>query len=147
MVFFDYYGSLRPTSGVEYLYEQQDTSGAAKQAVQEQQFGDEFHPLPDPEIDRLTSRLNELITKQTEMCTKLYGSRSQQMSGSYKGPPYMQREMLQHELNECEQEISSIKRRLHEIMDTARLDAMNPAENPNNGPFVGDTSVATSQYK
>ena len=124
---FDSYGQQ---SGVSPIYPQ-DTSVAARQAVQEQKPGDEFNPLPQPDMEMLVKRLNMLRNQQTSMCSRLYGPPNyySKHDEPYKGPPYLQREMLREELHDVEVEMSAIENQLRALIDQSMLDKKGEKEN------------------
>lgn len=120
-----YFGESSLDDSVKPIFGKQDTSVAAKQAVQEQAPGDEFHPLPNPEIEMLVTRLNELENDQRGLSAQLYGPPGHY--DTFKGPPYMQRAMLQEKMGDLDTEICRIKAWLSAHIDSSQLDA--PGEN------------------
>ena len=122
--------------GVQRLYAPQSTDAAARQATQEQQFGDEFKPQENPDVESLIAELNRLETECSNLCMQLYGPPNQYMTGKpYEGPPYLERERIHRRLNECEDRCAGIKAQLREIVDAGGL------HNEIGGPYTGNARV------
>lgn len=112
-------GYTGDSPGVQRSMTPQSTDAAARQALEEQKHGDEFNPKPNPDIEALVSRLNELELEETNLSLKLYGPSNWYESHGepYKGPPYLEKERLHREMNALDQEIWSIKAQLREFVD------------------------------
>lgn len=124
------------TPAVQELFAPQSTDAAARQALQEQKFGDEFKPQTSPDVEALVARLNELETEQTNLCMQLYGPPNAYMASTpYKGPPYLERIRVQRRLNDVEDEICDIKAELMQYVDAAGLNI------ESGSPFMGSTQV------
>jgi len=126
-------GSYGATPGVEPTFGIQDTTAAAKQALQEQQHGDEFKPQEFPDTEALVKLLNELELKCTNLTLQLYGPPNQYMKGTpYKGPPYLEKERLSRELREVESQKSRIQVVLRQFVEATGLatDEGKPFVNP-----------------
>lgn len=99
--------------GVETLITPQSTEAAARQAVEEQKFGDEFNPKPNPDIEALMAKMNELEKECSAICAKLYGE-------SY--PTWQEREELHDRLNKVESMKSGIQGQLSVIYEGMHRD-------------------------
>src|SRR3990167_6108392 len=129
-------GSHGVTPGVEPTFGIQDTSAAARQAVQEQQHGDEFKQQEFPDTEALVKLLNELELKCTNLCMQLYGPPNQYMKGTpYKGPPYLERERVSRELDKVEQQKRQIQVVLRQFVDAMGL------ATDEGKPYTGEAKV------
>ena len=113
------YGNDGESPGVQRNLTPQNTEGAAAQALVPQQYGDEFKPQPNPDIETLVARLNEVELEKSRLCQKLYGPMNwyEEHSEPYKGPPYLERERLNREMNRLDEECYSIKAQLRQLVD------------------------------
>lgn len=135
-----YYGSILDANGtspgVQRLHSPQSTEAAATQAVQEQAHGDEFKPQESPDVAVLVARLNELQAKNSVLWTELCGPPNSFMqSKPYTGPPYLERERKQLEIDQNDREIASIQMQLREIVEAAGLNV------ESGSPFAGTARV------
>lgn len=130
------YGSGE-SPGVQRNLTPQSTDAAAKQAITPQEPGTEFKPQTHPDVEALVSRLNELETESSNICGKLYGPPNYYATHNkpYTGPPWLERERLQRQIDVIDHEIWSIKAQLREYVDAEGLttDA--------GTPFTGEARV------
>ena len=118
-----WYSETPDSPGVTKLTSPQSTDAAARQALEEQQHGDEFKPQTNPDVEAKVARLNELETEQTNLCLQLYGPSNYYMTADrpYKGPPYLERVRVERQLRVVEDEMSDIKRDLFQYVEAMGL--------------------------
>lgn len=128
-----WYSETPDSPGVTKLTSPQSTDAAARQALEEQQHGDEFKPQSNPDIEAKVARLNELETEQTNLCLQLYGPTNHYVTSStpYKGPPYLERLRVERQLRHVEDEICDIRRDLFQYVEAMGLN------NESGSPFMG----------
>lgn len=134
-------GYTGDSPGVQRNMTPQSTDAAARQALEEQQYGDEFNPKPNPDIEALVARLNELETEQTNLSLQLYGPSNWYESHGepYKGPPYLEKERIHREIDRIDNEIWAIKAQLREVVDGMANLGMD-----NYGPYAGTAAQIIS---
>ena len=134
---YSLYSSDDGSPGVQRLVAPQDTSEAARQAVEPQAHGDEFHPKPNPDIKMLLARLTEVERESTEICNQLY----MPMKNGVMYPPltYMQREELHERQNSLDAERSAICAQLKEIYEA--MEGHKVSEIAQHHPYEGDARV------
>lgn len=128
-----YSPSQNDSAGVQKLFTPEgqpaDTSEAAAQAVQPQNPGDEFRPLPNPDVVALVKRLKALDKRSTEICDALW---------SRQPPPgYDEREELQEEQHAVDIERNSVQYQLQSIYEGTN-------DSDGGGPAVGNVVVIGS---
>ena len=140
------YGNDGETPGVRRLLIPQSTDAAAEEALKEQKHGDEFKQQPSPDINALVARLNELELEKSRICVKLYGPMDwyEQHGEPYKGPPYLQREVLNYQLAGLDQECWAIKSQLRELIAAFVEDPTDDYGGLNEGPYTGNARVIAS---
>ena len=123
--------------GVQRNLTPQSTDAAARQALEEQKAGDEFRPKDNPDVEALVARLNELEIENSNICLKLYGPPNYYSTHDkpYTGPPYLEKERLQRQMNAVDAEIWSIKAQLREYVDAMGLDT------DGGGPYEGNARL------
>ena len=99
----------------------QNTDAAADAALKEQQGDEIFKSQEAPDAQRLVDRLNEIQEECSVLQAKLWGPPGwyQKHTEAYKGPPYLERERLQKQLDVLDSESWSIKAQLRETLSAA----------------------------
>ena len=131
--------------GVERHNAPQDTSGAAKQALQEQPPGSEFDQQEHPDIEKLVERLNEIREECSNLNVQLYGPPNWYMTHNkpYEGPAYLLRERIRRHLDPLYAEEESIQTTLREIIDAYGVVPVDET----GGPFSGTAAKVVSPDK
>lgn len=114
-----YWYGEHTSPGVTPIFNGQNTDAAAAEALKEQAPGSEFNPQTSPDLQALTDRLNDLEAEATRLQGVLWGPPGYHMTHNtpYKGPPWLEKERLQRQLDKVDQECYAIKAQMREIVD------------------------------
>ena len=136
MVSYSPMGDTRQGSGVMPV-SPQDTSTAAAQAKQNQEPGSEFNPLPNPDVEKLTKRLDEL----EKLCTSYYDKMWNTKSITWK-----ERDELHEQINAVDVERAGIRTQLSSIYEASEY-PRSVEPDYKSGPFTGDATVIGEDSK
>ncbi len=131
-----YYGEREGTGVLPVA--PQDTSVAAAQAKQNQEPGSEFNPLPNPDIEKLVKRLDEL----DKLCTSYYDKKW----NGHQSLTWKDNNELDEKINAVDAERSGIRTQLRAIYEASEYPrSIEPDYKA--GPYTGDAKVIGEDSK